>query len=51
MHEGTVGIRTVSITLAQEKIMSTIKTIQDLTNQEYKWGFVTDVEEDTIPKG
>ena len=31
--------------------MSTINTIQDLTNQEYKWGFVTDVEEDKIPKG
>jgi Fe-S cluster assembly protein SufB len=31
--------------------MSTINTIQDLTNQEYKWGFVTSVEEDKIPKG
>ena len=31
--------------------MSTISTIQDLTNQEYKWGFVTSVEEDKIPKG
>src|ERR1700719_2958989 len=31
--------------------MRTINTIQDLTNQEYKWGFVTSVEEDTIPKG
>ncbi len=30
---------------------TTINTIQDLTNQEYKWGFVTAVEEDTIPKG
>src|SRR6201998_3924081 len=25
--------------------------IQDFTNREYKWGFVTDVEEDRIPKG
>jgi Fe-S cluster assembly protein SufB len=25
--------------------------IQDFTNSEYKWGFVTDVEEDRIPKG
>src|SRR5690242_15511120 len=32
-------------------MMSTINTIQDLTNQEYKWGFVTSVEEDKIPKG
>ena len=31
--------------------MSTINTIQNLTNQEYKWGFVTSVEEDKIPKG
>jgi Fe-S cluster assembly protein SufB len=31
--------------------MSTINTIQDLTNQEYKWGFITSVEEDKIPKG
>jgi len=25
--------------------------IQDFTNQEYKWGFITDIEEDRIPKG
>ena len=25
--------------------------IQDFANQEYKWGFVTDIEEDRIPKG
>jgi len=31
--------------------MSTAKEIQDLTSQEYKWGFVTSVEEDRIPKG
>jgi len=31
--------------------MSTVKTIQDLTSQEYKWGFVTTIEEDKIPKG
>jgi Fe-S cluster assembly protein SufB len=31
--------------------MSTAKTIQDLTSQEYKWGFVTAVEEDRIAKG
>jgi Fe-S cluster assembly protein SufB len=30
--------------------MST-KAIQDFTNQEYKWGFVTDVEADQAPKG
>ena len=26
-------------------------TIQDFANQEYKWGFITDIEEDRIPKG
>lgn len=26
-------------------------TIQDLANQEYKWGFVTDVDADAVPKG
>jgi len=25
--------------------------IQDFTNREYKWGFITEVEEDRIPKG
>ncbi|HEY6971626.1 MAG TPA: Fe-S cluster assembly protein SufB [Candidatus Angelobacter sp.] len=31
--------------------MSSTKTIQDFTSQEYKWGFVTAVDEDRIPKG
>ena len=31
--------------------MTTTNTIEDLANQEYKWGFVTDIEEDRIPKG
>ena len=31
--------------------MTDINTIQDLANREYKWGFVTSVEEDKIPKG
>jgi Fe-S cluster assembly protein SufB len=26
-------------------------TIQELANQEYKWGFVTDVQQETFPKG
>ena len=25
--------------------------IQDFTNREYKWGFITEIEEDRIPKG
>jgi Fe-S cluster assembly protein SufB len=32
--------------------MSTnVNTIHDFANQEYKWGFVTDVEQDRIPRG
>ncbi len=31
--------------------MTTANTIQDLANREYKWGFVTTVDEDRIPKG
>ena len=31
--------------------MSSTNTIQDLANREYKWGFVTDIEEERVPKG
>ena len=32
--------------------MSTnMNTIQDLADREYKWGFVTSVEEERVPKG
>ena len=32
--------------------MSTsLNTIRDLAEQEYKWGFVTSVEEERVPKG
>src|SRR5260370_2454901 len=31
--------------------MSTVDQVQDLTKQEYKWGFVTAVEEDRLPNG
>ncbi|MBI2900240.1 MAG: Fe-S cluster assembly protein SufB [Planctomycetes bacterium] len=27
------------------------KTIENLTSQEYRWGFVTDIEAETVPKG
>ncbi|MCI0681490.1 MAG: Fe-S cluster assembly protein SufB [Gemmataceae bacterium] len=27
------------------------ETIQEFANQEYKWGFVTDIESETVPKG
>src|SRR5688572_18181699 len=31
--------------------MTTASNIQDLTNQEYKYGFVTDIEADSAPPG
>jgi Fe-S cluster assembly protein SufB len=31
--------------------MSTVDQIQDLTKQDYKWGFVTSVDEDRLPNG
>jgi Fe-S cluster assembly protein SufB len=30
---------------------SNVNAIHEVTNQEYKWGFVTNVEEERIPKG
>ena len=27
------------------------RTIEELANREYRYGFVTDVEEETVPKG
>jgi len=30
---------------------SSVNTIQDLANREYKWGFVTNIEEERVPKG
>jgi len=32
-------------------VSSTNDTIRELAQQEYKWGFVTDVDEERIPKG
>ncbi len=34
-----------------EDLREDIKIIEDHTNTEYKWGFVTDIEEDEFPKG
>ena len=30
---------------------STVDTIRGLAEQDYKWGFVTDIDEDRVPKG
>jgi Fe-S cluster assembly protein SufB len=35
-----------------ERIMSSAtNTIEEFANREYKWGFVTDIEQETIPRG
>lgn len=34
-----------------EKMDNTVETVTNLTGGEYKWGFVTDVEADTVPPG
>ena len=36
---------------AKVTMSTTAPSIEALANQEYKWGFVTDIEADTIPKG
>ena len=28
-----------------------VKTIEELTNKDYKYGFVTDIEAETLPNG
>jgi len=28
-----------------------VTSIESLANQEYKWGFVTEIESDTVPAG
>src|SRR5580700_262248 len=30
---------------------SSVDTIRDLAAQDYKWGFVTEIDEDRVPKG
>jgi Fe-S cluster assembly protein SufB len=32
-------------------LVSSAKTLRDLTQQDYKYGFVTEIEADTVPKG
>jgi Fe-S cluster assembly protein SufB len=41
-----------SVSDPTEGMMSTsVETIRDLAQQEYKWGFVTKIDEDRVPKG
>lgn len=34
-----------------KEISDDMKALDQLTNSEYKWGFVTDIESETVPKG
>src|SRR5262245_1025836 len=35
----------------KESMSTTTKTLEALANREYKWGFVSDIEADTLPPG
>ncbi len=37
--------------IRESSMSSNTDTIRDLAQQEYKWGFVTDIEEERVPKG
>lgn len=34
-----------------EELSDDMKVIEDVTSSEYKWGFITDIESETAPKG
>ena len=36
---------------SQNPATETDKTLEELTQQEYKYGFVTDIDTDVLPKG
>ena len=41
-------MNTVATLVDQEH---TLSTVEALVTQEYKWGFVTDIEAETVPRG
>ncbi|HKD61607.1 MAG TPA: Fe-S cluster assembly protein SufB [Terracidiphilus sp.] len=38
-------------TSVESAMSSSINDIRDLTQQDYKWGFVTDIEDERVPRG
>jgi len=38
-------------TKSAEETSENMKVLDDLTSSEYKWGFITDIESETVPKG
>jgi Fe-S cluster assembly protein SufB len=37
--------------MSEEKLSDDMKVVEDVTQSEYKWGFITDIEADEAPKG
>ncbi len=37
--------------MSEEQLSDDMKVVEDVTQSEYKWGFVTDIEADEAPKG
>ena len=35
----------------ENRVSTPANTIETFANQEYKWGFVTDIDADSIPRG
>jgi len=39
------------VTKPEDKLSDDMKVLDELTSSEYKWGFVTDIDTETVPKG
>src|SRR5262249_35839786 len=48
--EGLDGLPAGGVS-AEDLVVSTPAALKDLTNRQYKYGFVTDIETDTVPRG
>src|SRR5712692_7684763 len=45
------AVPTRDLPLEDVVVSTSAKTLQDLTNRQYKYGFVTDIEADAVPRG
>src|SRR5216684_4262461 len=45
------ALPTRDLPLEDAVVSTSAKTLQDLTSRQYKYGFVTDIETDTVPRG
>src|ERR1700674_2674266 len=48
MHERLLPASTRAV---EDGMGTNVNTIRDLAEREYKWGFVSDVESESVPKG